>query len=82
MELDKSIASFEYYQGKKEKECFILELKGIMESGNYKVASKYILELGKRRLSKQKTEACLRYIYSRLINKKPMLTIKQLRKIR
>jgi hypothetical protein len=82
MELDKSIASFEYYQGEKEKECFILELKEIMESGNYKIASKYILEFGKRRLSRQKTEACVRYIHSRLIDKKPRLTIKQLREIR
>jgi hypothetical protein len=82
MELDQCIDDFEYFQGPKEKENFLQELDKIIKSCSYKLASEYILKYGRRKLSPLLTEELVRYLYARLKNKKPRLTLEELFKIR
>ena len=80
-ELDELIDDF-INDDKKRRIIFISELENIMELGRYKKASECILKNGRRRMSKKCTEEFIRYLYTRLKNKKPRLTLEQLFNIR
>jgi hypothetical protein len=61
---------------------FIKLLEDIMEKARYEYARKIIKEYGMRKMSRRRTEEFIRYVYARLKNKKPRLTLKELFKIR
>jgi hypothetical protein len=81
-ELDKAINKFQRIEKNIYKKQLILELEVIINNCNYQLLIDCILKLGERKFSKRMSEEFIRYLYARLKNKKPRLTLEQLFKIR
>jgi hypothetical protein len=81
-QLDFLIKDFKKRELQVYQDRLVSELEKIMFDGVYIEVKKIIKEFGERVFSKRLTEEFIRYLYARLKNKKPRLTLEQLFKIR
>jgi hypothetical protein len=79
--LDEYVCDFKCLEEKETQDKLIKDLEDIMNKAKYEEAKMLMYECDQN-FSKRFTEEFIRYLYARMKNKKPHLTLEQLRKIR